>query len=266
MGNHIGAGLRRRPLPNRARRHLARAPHAAGRHRGDHPSCAPRNGDPRRPAASGAGAGEGRGDARRRVRWPGDLGVGVGWQRGVRRLGRALCRPGRQLDRVLGELRRLWRGEAVLPPAAADGSTETAGAAVWCEPGRCNPAACHCGSAGACTTAPSTAWPASATAGSRGVTSVATSCPDPPRPCRPRRGGWGTVWVRRPGHAAGGGGREWPDRRRPEGRARAGHGRGRRDGLRPVRHVLHRRRHQGEQLSTVVAAFAAATGRVGAVS
>jgi probable F420-dependent oxidoreductase len=64
-----------------------------------------------------------------------DLGVGVGWQReeydasGVPFAGR-----GNELDRVLGELRRLWRGESVLPQTAADGSTETAGAAVWCEP------------------------------------------------------------------------------------------------------------------------------------
>jgi alkanesulfonate monooxygenase SsuD/methylene tetrahydromethanopterin reductase-like flavin-dependent oxidoreductase (luciferase family) len=31
-------------------------------------------------------------------------------------------------------MQRLWRGEAVVPAVAADGSTGTAGAAVWCEP------------------------------------------------------------------------------------------------------------------------------------
>lgn len=64
-----------------------------------------------------------------------DLGVGVGWQReeydasGVPFAGR-----GDELDRTLAELRRLWRGEATLPATAADGSAETAGAPVWCEP------------------------------------------------------------------------------------------------------------------------------------
>jgi probable F420-dependent oxidoreductase len=64
-----------------------------------------------------------------------EIGVGVGWQReeydasGVPFAGR-----GGELDRVLGELQRLWRGEAVLPATAADGSTQTAGAQVWCEP------------------------------------------------------------------------------------------------------------------------------------
>jgi probable F420-dependent oxidoreductase len=64
-----------------------------------------------------------------------EIGVGVGWQReeydaaGVPFAGR-----GRELDRTLGEMQRLWRGEAVLPAVAADGSTGTAGAAVWCEP------------------------------------------------------------------------------------------------------------------------------------
>ena len=64
-----------------------------------------------------------------------EVGVGVGWQReeydasGVPFAGR-----GDVLDRTLEQLRRLWRGEAVLPATAADGATHTAGRAVWCEP------------------------------------------------------------------------------------------------------------------------------------
>ncbi len=64
-----------------------------------------------------------------------ELGVGVGWQReeydasGVPFAGR-----GDALDRTLDQLQRLWRGEAVLPARAADGATHTAGRRVWCEP------------------------------------------------------------------------------------------------------------------------------------
>jgi probable F420-dependent oxidoreductase len=64
-----------------------------------------------------------------------ELGVGVGWQReeydasGVPFAGR-----GAELDRTLDQVRRLWRGEAVLPATAADGATRTAGRPVWCEP------------------------------------------------------------------------------------------------------------------------------------
>jgi probable F420-dependent oxidoreductase len=64
-----------------------------------------------------------------------DLGVGVGWQREeYDASGVPFARRGDELDRTVEACRRLWRGEAVLPDVAADGSTATAGAPVWCEP------------------------------------------------------------------------------------------------------------------------------------
>jgi len=64
-----------------------------------------------------------------------DLGVGVGWQREeYDASGVPFADRGDELDRTVEACRRLWRGEAVLPDVAADGSTSTAGRPVWCEP------------------------------------------------------------------------------------------------------------------------------------
>ena len=176
-----------------------------------------------------------------------DLGVGVGWQReeydasGVPFAGR-----GDELDRVLGELRRLWRGEAVLPPTAADGSTETAGAAVWCEPRPVQPGGVPLWISGRLHDRtldrmarfgdgwiPWGDFRRDVVSGIPRVRAALEAAGRDPAGFGVR----GTLPV-----VADGGG---PDRRRPDGRAGAGHGRGRRDGLRPVRRVLHRRRHRG---------------------
>ena len=187
-----------------------------------------------------------------------ELGVGVGWQREEYDASACPSPAGAASSTACSaKLQRLWRGEALLPATAADGSTQTAGAPVSCEPRPVQPGGVPL-------------W-------------ISGRLHDRTLDRMVRFGdGWipwgehrrdvvsGIPRVHAALEAAGRDpagfgvrgtlpvviGRRRPRRRRPHGRTRAGHGRGRGHGLRPVRGVLPRRRRPAEQLSTVVSAFA----------